>query len=206
MTADHRRSSHDEGLTLVEMLVAVLLTGVIITVLFASFQVFYTNANNTSGRDDHSAAAEVVAAWLDRDLASGTTETIAAGATCAGASTKTVTIKWSDYAHGSSQPADNPPVADPTPYVVTYAVQADTTNANRCAIRRTYTPPSGPATSLVLAQNLTAVDFTPSSPDSSCGDGAGPALTVTIKQYGADAASGSYIYQGCLKGRTNGLI
>jgi Tfp pilus assembly protein PilE len=199
------RISRDEGLTLIELLVATMLTGVIVTVLFASFQLFYTNSSYTSGRDDHSAGGSVLASWLDRDLASGTSATIATGSKCAGTNTKTLTIKWFDYAPAAGQPADSAPVAAASPYVVTYDIQADTTTAGACMVRRTYTPASGTPSSLILAHSLKAADFSAAS-TGTCGDTTAPGtpLTVTIKHYGSDVSAG-YTYQGCLKGRTNAL-
>jgi prepilin-type N-terminal cleavage/methylation domain-containing protein len=204
----HQRRLED-GFTLVELLIAMFLTGIIMAVLFTSFQVFYTNSSYTSGRDDHSAGAEIVATWLNKDLASGTAEAITSNPVrCAGATTKTLQITWYQYGPDSGKPVDDPPVANANPYTVQYDVQTDPNNSGRCMIRRTFTTPAGTPSTLVLARNLAAADFTPSSPSVSCGDAAGPALTATIKQYGTASkqdTSQVYTYQGCLKGRTNGL-
>src|SRR4051794_36397052 len=150
------RLRDEAGMTLIEMLIAVVLTGVIMTVLFASFQVFYTNSTYTSSRDDHSGGAEIVATWLDRDLASGTGKTALGSGPCKATSTTKLTITWSDYAPKAGDPEDNPPVAGAS-YAVIYNVLPQTP-AGKFMLQRIYCAPSG-SSSLILANDLATADF-----------------------------------------------
>src|SRR3954454_14199075 len=105
----NQHSERDAGMTLLEMLIALTLTGIILTVLVASFLVFFTNATYTTGRDDHSAAAEILATYLDRDLASATSATTTSIGTTCTTSHVLLTLKWAQY-NAAALPND-PPVA-----------------------------------------------------------------------------------------------
>ena len=103
---------NETGFTLIEILIATMLTAVILTVLTASFLVFFSNASYTSGRDDHAAGAEALSSWLDRDLASATIDNppvVKPASSCA-ASPVMLSLSWTQYAAGS-QP-DAPPDQD----------------------------------------------------------------------------------------------
>src|SRR5438067_2189904 len=62
----------EEGFTLIELLVSITITLVILTAITSALIVTYKNAAYTTRRDDHSAGAQLLSAYLDRDFASGT--------------------------------------------------------------------------------------------------------------------------------------
>src|SRR3954447_23767703 len=126
MTAEMERN--DEGFTLIEMLIATMITAIILTVIVASFLVFFNNATYISGRDDHAAGAEVLGTWLDRDLASATSSTnpIATPADCNAPKTL-LSLKWTDYSNDGAVP-DSVPAAGNN-WQVDYQYLKDTTSS-----------------------------------------------------------------------------
>lgn len=202
------RERGDDGFTLIEVLIATMLTAVILTVLVASFLVFIQNTSYSSGRDDNAAGAAVLAAYLNRDLASATDftpKTFSVPATCTSTPTTLLQLTWTQYA---SAPPASPPDSDPVAgasYSAAYSLVRDSeaTAPGICAIQRTATDGSG---TLVLIRNLQAAAFSQSAASNKCG--AGTQLTVSLSQYKtskqADTSPG-YVYTGCLKARTNGL-
>lgn len=203
-----RDESHEDGFTLIELLIASMLTAVILTVLVASFLIFIQNTSYSSGRDDNAAGATVLAAYLNRDLASATDfapKTFTAPVTCTSTPLSLLQLTWTQFA---SAPPASPPDSDPVAgasYSATYSLIKDTeaTAPGICAIQRVATDGSG---SQVLIRNLKAAAFSQSAASNKCGQG--NQLTISLTQYQtskqADTSPG-YVYTGCLKTRTNGL-
>lgn len=211
---------NETGFTLIEILIATMLTAVILTVLTASFLVFFSNASYTSGRDDHAAGAEALSSWLDRDLASATIDNppvVKPASSCA-ASPVMLSLSWTQYAAGS-QP-DAPPTKTGTAYKVEYAFTTDNLNSTRCMITRTAYSGADPAhltkqNTLTLMHDLvgsasagqsnliisTTATATCASPNK--------AITVNLMQYHSSATNSDaaipYIYFGCVNARTNAL-
>lgn len=204
--------AHDEGMTLIEILIATMITAVILTVLVASFIVFFKNSTYISGRDDHAAGAEALSSFLDRDLASATSYTTAASplTTCPnGSSPQTIlSLAWTEYGAPTS-PTPVPPDIDPTPngttFSAVYTLEHDDSalpSSDACMIQRTY---SGGSTT-VLIRGLANIGITKPTTSTSCS--AGQSVLLTLNQYQSTSQSDTsapYRYVGCLKARTNGL-
>src|SRR3954468_21544056 len=125
-------TSDDAGFTLIEILIATMITAVILTVLVASFLVFFQNAAYTSGRDDHAAGAEALSAWLDRDLASATGDippAAVAASQCSGSPTL-LSLAWTQYVAGSTP--NSFPTKTGTVYKVNYTFANDSLATGRC--------------------------------------------------------------------------
>src|SRR5947209_4911605 len=144
MTTTRSIDPGDSGFTLIEILIASMITAVILTVLTASFLVFFKNATFTSGRDNHAAGAEALSSWLDRDLASATTDTppvITAASSCS-ASPVLLSLSWTQYVAGT-QPNSFPSKTG-TAYRADYAFMPDSLAPTLCMITRTvYSGPAG---------------------------------------------------------------
>lgn len=213
--------SHEEGFTLIEILLATMITAIILTVLTASFLIFFQNASYTSGRDDHAAGAEVLSAWLDRDLASATIDNppVANAASACTASPTILSVFWTQYAAGA-QP-NSFPTKSGTLYKASYAFVPDTLTTGRCMITRALF--AGPnvaglvqqGTTLQLIHDLVG-SATPSqanlSVDTTATASCAPpdqAVTVSLMQYHTSAtrsdAAIPYKYFGCVNARTNAL-
>src|SRR3954447_8427354 len=129
-------TSDDAGFTLLEILIATMITAVILTVLTASFLVFFQNSSYTSGRDDHAAGAEALSAWLDRDLASATNETapVVQAASACTASPVLLSVSWRQYVAGT-QP-NSFPTNTGSLFKASYTYAPDSLNPARCMITR----------------------------------------------------------------------
>lgn len=211
----------DSGFTLIEILIATMITAVVLTVLTASFLIFFQNSAYTSGRDDHAAGAEALSAWLDRDLASATNETppVVQAASACTASPVLLSVFWRQYAAGTLP--NSFPTNTGSLYKASYAYVPDSLNASRCMITRSLYKGTTPAnvvqqgTTLELIHDLvgssaasqanllisTANTATCSSPNK--------AVNVTLTQYHASATASDaaipYKYFGCVNARTNAL-
>lgn len=209
----------DAGFTLIEILVATVITSIILVTLVASFLIFVNNISYTSGRDDHAAGAEVLSSYLDNDLASATDyspKTFPTLTTCpAGSAAQAiVTLTWTEYV---TPAATAGPDADPIAggssfqYSAAYTLQHDdsaATTSSACMIQRKYTAGGTVVSTNVLIRSLSNIGIqNPSTTLSSCGSGT--PLVVTLNQYQTSATqtdtSPSYRYDGCLKARTNGV-
>ncbi len=204
MSSEQR--TEDEGFTLIEVLIATMITSIILTVLVASFLVFFKNASYISGRDDHAAGASVLAAWLDRDLASATAKaptTVPANCTTAKA---VLSLSWTDYKAGAA--ADDPPITD-TNWRVEYQYLTDSFNSNRCMIRRVLFKGGTAQAPQDLVHDLSSVDLaTQASGAANQCPSADTPLTLTLARYHTTTDSDAdvpYTYFGCIKARTNGL-
>lgn len=225
------RGAEDEGFTLIELTIAMMLTAIIVTVLFASFIAFYKNSAVASGRDDHSANAEILATYLDRDLASAGSVTLpqAAGggggggngngngngggggpapapSTC-GDGTPLLTLSWQHY----DVPATPPANLLPTPtgnYKAEYSLVTDSENPAECMLERVYTDPTTSTTN-DLVHGLSTAGFSASETDiGSTSDycRSHEWLVANLVHYDAsDPAdlSPDYTYSGCIGVRTN---
>lgn len=211
-------TAEDAGFTLLEILVASMITAVILTVLTASFLVFFQNSTYTSGRDDHAAGAEALSSWLDRDLASATTDTppVISAATACTASPVLLSLSWTVYTPGS-QPNSFPSKGG-TSYRSDYAFKPDSLNATLCMITRTlYSgPAAGPLTAkstLELMHDLIGTTsgtpnlITSTAPTTKC-SAPNRAVTLTLQQYHSSTSTDAavpFTYFGCVNARTNAL-
>lgn len=204
----------DDGFTLIEVLIATMLTAVILTVLVASFLVFYKNTSYVGGRDDHAAGAEVLSSFLNRDLASATgfsTGGVLTSCPTGSPAQKILALTWTDYAKptpapsATSVPGDIDPSPIGTTYTSTYTLEHDTdalTTSSACMIRRTFS--GGDAQ--VLIRGLANAGITKPTTSSSCVNGTSVVITLNKYQSATQAdASTDYTYVGCLKARTNAL-
>lgn len=210
-------TTEDDGFTLIEILIASMITAIILTVLTASFLVFFKNATYTTGRDDHAAGASVLAYWLDRDLASATDESapVINSATKCASPTTLLSVSWNTYAAGAL------PDSVPTPTTKThvdYQYVQDSVNPSLCMIQRVLFTAGVPGTPLTMVHSLTGANLSATAsalPNGNCSGSATPLvvqqpLTVTLAQYHTattsdDTTTGTYTYFGCLNARTNGL-
>src|SRR4051794_531180 len=179
MTAEMERN--DEGFTLIEMLIATMITAIILTVIVASFLVFFNNATYISGRDDHAAGASVLATWLDRDLASATSN-VAPGVTPANCDTTTtlLTLKWTDYK--ADVLPDSVPIAD-TAWRADYQYAKD--SAGHCMVQRVVTKGGVQQAAQAMVTDLVAADFsfkTTADASNKCPNADKP-ITATLVQY-----------------------
>lgn len=213
------RQAQDDGFTLIEILIAIMISTIILTVLVAAFLTFFQNSTYVSGRDDHAAGAEALSAWLDRDLASASYDPLLASyapastsATACAGSPVVLKLYWTDY-RPPSQPESFPTSTNATAYEADYVYAPDTIESGKCMIQRTLK--SGPVGGTLVAQSslqlmhyLVGSDVTVSiAPSSNC---AAPArgVTVLLAQYHASASQSDaaipYTYFGCIDARTNG--
>lgn len=208
----------DAGFTLIEILIASMITAVILTVLTASFLVFFQNATYTSGRDDHAAGAEALSSWLDRDLASATTDTPPAisAATACTASPVLLSLSWTQYTAGS-QPNSFPSKGG-TSYRADYAFKPDSLNSTRCMVTRTlYSGAAGGPlaanSTLELMHDLIGTAsgtpnlITSTAPTTACST-PNRAVTLTLQQYHSSTSTDAAVpfsYFGCVNARTNAL-
>lgn len=209
----------DSGFTLIELLISTMITAIILTVLTASFLIFFQNSAYTSGRDDHAAGAEALSAWLDRDLASATTDiapTVTPATACT-ASPVMLSIFWRQYTAGALP--NSFPAATGTLFKSSYAFVPDTLTPSRCMITRTLY--SGPnvaglvqqGSPLTLIRDLVGTAAAPANvvvSTAATTDCQSPdkAVTVTLMQYHTASTSDAaipYTYFGCVNARTNAL-
>jgi len=208
----------EAGFTLIEILIATMITAVILTVLTGSFLVFLQNSSYTSGRDDHAAGAEALSAWLDRDLASATTLSPPVTASNCAASPTILTLSWTQWTAGA-HPNDYPSNTG-TLYQVNYKFVPDTIVTTRCMVTRTMS--SGPNAAGLVQQGPTLplirdlvgsslaaqanVKISTTGP-TTCTSPNQP-VSVSLMQYHTSATTTDsvipYTYFGCVNARTNG--
>jgi len=204
----------NDGFTLIEVLIATMLTAVILTVLVASFIVFFKNTTYISGRDDHAAGAEVLSSFLDRDLASATGFSAGGALTSCpsgSAAQKILTLTWTDYgkptpvAPATTVPGDIDPSPNGTNYSAAYTLEHDidaAATSSACMIKLTY---SG-GTTVALIHGLANAGISQPTTSASCATGT--TVVITLNRYRSTTqsdASSDYTYVGCLKARTNAL-
>lgn len=209
MRLPQRPGPAEEGFTLIEMLISIVITGIILAVLVSGFLVFFTNGAYTRGRDDHSAAAEILGVYLDRDAASATDAKVPAApvkCTSGMSAQPLLTLSWWPYNAGTLPDSTPVQAGDTDKYTVVYALVGDNLDSSKCMIQRTYS--SG---AVQVAQNAVVHDlplqssasFTSSVTGATCGDSSSQTpLTATLQRYSGEG-SGDYIYRGCLNARIN---
>jgi len=218
------RGTAEDGFTLIEILIATMITAIVLTVLVASFLIFFQNAAYTSGRDDHAAGAETLSAWLDRDLASATaspeTQPVVQAASACTASPVLLSLFWRQYNAGSGP--NSFPTNTGTYYKASYAFVPDSLNSTRCMITRslyTATGAAGPFTQqgttlqlihdLVGSSSASQSNLVISTTATTKCTAPNKAVTVNLMQYHSSAtttdAAIPYTYFGCVNARTNAL-
>lgn len=95
------RLSNESGMTLIEMLIATAVLGIIIGPLTASLLLGYANAEGTRERLSDSAAAQIVSAYFPLDGASAEQVTIAAPGPCVAPAKTWLTFTWTDPVDGA---------------------------------------------------------------------------------------------------------
>ncbi len=84
-SADSIRSQRDRGLTLPEILVAVVVSGLLVAVMAAATRVVVRQGDNTTGRLNNARSEQAVGVWMPTDLASAELVDDSASATPCGA-------------------------------------------------------------------------------------------------------------------------
>lgn len=193
---------HDDGFTLVELLLTVAITGIIASAVSAAFIGFFRTGTSTSARDDHSAGGALLASYLDRDLASADTySTTGSGCAVANAAPGTqVRMSWTE-ARPNPDPTVLTTVAGPV-YSVTYAMvlesPATPATSTRALVRRACSPSSTGQTVLLTALlPSTAITSTQSG---ACSSATSQRVVISLPSYGDDGTPG-YSYGGCVRGR-----
>lgn len=98
------RMADERGMTLIEMLIATTVLGIIIGPLTASLLLGYANAEGTTQRLSDSAAAQIVSAYFPLDGASAESVVIADPLAPCVSPTKTwLTFSWTDPVEGAIQ-------------------------------------------------------------------------------------------------------
>ena len=214
MSGRLRRPTRDDaGFTLIELLISISILGIIMGAISSAFIVFLRTGTYASQRDDHSAGAILLSAYLDRDLASAekvdvTTKSATPPSRivtqCGGSDEFTLT--WHDY---FASPGEPTPV-ESTVYTATYSVDPyndvfEGVTRVRCRLTREYSIDGAAPDTTIVAENLfngANKDDTPRAVDAtdtgSCGTTT--KLTVTLRRYESDSGS-HYSYAGCVKGR-----
>jgi prepilin-type N-terminal cleavage/methylation domain-containing protein len=213
------RAGVSAGFTLVELLVAVTILGIIMSTLTAALIAFLHNGETNNHRGDNAAKASILADYLDRDFASAAAmTTTASGQTCSspvGAPpTLVFQLTWQDWTASTTNPT---PSRDAIRWSAQYFEQAqpaatadDIHNATPFQIVRqlckitgttgTVTQNSVLVTDLVSATDL-AVSQSAGSNPSACSP-ASPNAVVTLKAFGPDPQSvGLYTFNGCVGSR-----
>src|SRR4051794_20933866 len=95
----------DDGFTLVELLLSIVIMTIIMAALTTALMAFLHNAYVTTKRSTHSAGASLLATYLDRDLASASAVDPTPGTTCSGSSNALV-LRWTQWTIATSGSAD----------------------------------------------------------------------------------------------------
>jgi prepilin-type N-terminal cleavage/methylation domain-containing protein len=143
-----RRASVEAGFTLIELMVAITITGIILVPIAAGLFVGLRTSDETSNRLAASNDAQLLSLWLPPDLhsagnqASDVVATPTANTECSGMN-NVLRLRWraTEVAGGSA-----------TTYVAAYAISQGTTGEYRLV--RYYCVNSGAATPHVVARNL----------------------------------------------------
>ena len=173
------RGRDDDGFTLVELVLAVTLMGVVIGAVASAMIVMFTTTGETTERLSESPDLQLAAAYFGSDVQSAKTFT----GSCGPAGTALVTMAWTDP--GASP---NPAAADDTERTVRYVVE--TAGTQKTLVRYACTGSGSP-------DKTTLVDFIDptSTPTLACTPGCGSpssqwtALRIEMRICTADAAS-----------------
>jgi hypothetical protein len=138
----------DDGFTLPDVLMALAITAILVPALAGGIIVFYRAAFAASARGDQAHDANLVASYLQPDLASAETAA-ATGTSCPGGGSSGITLSWSQP---SALPNGAPPVY--AHFTAAYSAVAVATTDGPYILRRTYTAGGG-SSSQVIAHNLT---------------------------------------------------
>lgn len=139
MAGEHQ----DSGFTLVELLITVAIVGVIVPALGSVMLVFFQTADVASVRTDRAHDANLFSTYLQPDLASASSVTVA------GSCSNSLTLDWSEahpLPNGSSSPA--------TTYSAAYTVEAVAGSAGPFVLRRTQQTDGSPVGTQVVMHNL----------------------------------------------------
>ena len=166
-----------QGFTLVELLVAMAIIGVILTPLTNAVIEAISSQASVIKRMDYSHNANLLTTYLNQDLASATTSTPASP--CPSGTGNVLTLSWSEKIL-----APNGSTISNTTYTVKYAVAAV---GSETVLQRSFDS-GGPATT-----NTVVHDLSGSSPV--CATSSGGVLTLTINQ-----GSGLDAYNFTVKG------
>ena len=208
------RRIDNPGFTLVELLLSVTILMIVMAAIVSGMIVFLRTGSEASYRNDHSAAASLMATYLDRDLAS--TVAVEPSRTCGVPSTAShlLTLRATDFSASATSPSPSP---KPTSQFVTYyqindaAIVGDRRPRSKI-VRRTCNgatsgalAPAGTLETTVAERLLTTpspLTMTYTASDSAC-TSSKPSLKVTLTKYGDDAstAANPYVFQTCLTGR-----
>ena len=145
-TDDARRTRGEHGFTLVELLMAIVLSGIILAPLAAGVLVGLRTTEETSNRLSGSNDAQLLAAWLTPDLQSTGNQAgdvvvaPAANTECSGVS-NLLRLRWRET-----------PGATTTTYVAAYAIVAGADG--RWFLTRFFCVNGGAATTHVVGRNL----------------------------------------------------
>lgn len=125
-----RSNQAEEGFTLVELLISVIILAIIFGALSMALMAFLRNAYVTSKRATHSAGASILETYLDRDLASAsydssdTVQVANTTLTCSGATSQMV-VQWHDVTNNTASGAIGDPISASL-YQSAYAVKSYT--------------------------------------------------------------------------------
>lgn len=188
MTAD------DEGFTVVELMLAVSILGIILAAISSSLLVFFDNAAHTSERDDHSAGASLAVTYLHRDLASASAATTG-GTACSGTG-NVISLSWNEWTATDALPTPR----EGTEFVSAYALrpQPGTTPA-RYQLERWYCAGSAAAERVVLLTDLGGTAELAPSGTAGC-TSPSTAVVLALESYEDDSTT-DYSLAGCLNGR-----
>ena len=201
------RRRDDEGFTIVELILAIAISGIVLSAISAALIVFWKNATYTSERDDHSAGADLVATYLNRDLASATAASV--NATACGQAGNDLVLTWVPYTASTASPS---PVPGGDTYAAAYDLENDpdvSDPGRQKLMRRACVNGAGTETTKLvgnLAPNTgppgnPITDFQINTSYPGCPAGS-QGVAIVLKRYGTDTNFADYQYAGCLKART----
>lgn len=187
-----REDGEDSGFTLVELLLAVSILGVILGSITSALLVFFDGAVYTRDRDDHSAGASLAATYLNRDLASASSAS-AGGSVCSGVS-NVISLTWSEWTASSSSPT---PAAGVT-YTSAYTLQPDAASSSFRLERWHCVGAAAPIRTALLTDLAAATELVQGT-SADC-PGTATSVVLNLRSYGDDTTA-DYSLAGCLNGR-----
>jgi prepilin-type N-terminal cleavage/methylation domain-containing protein len=196
-----KAEASDDGFTLIELLVSITITAIILAAITSAMIVFFVNGKYTMRRDDHSAGANLLSAYLDRDFASAMSSTTPAACSGQSSGTTLLQLAWTQYTVVGTDPT---PVAG-SDYYVNYVLTSDTSvdnpgHAARQQLERWYcSPAGGVADHETIIGDLAPASGVTTGSAASCSNGA--AKVITLSPYENDTVT-SYSYTGCIGSRT----
>lgn len=208
-------SATDEGFTLIELLVSIAITTIILGAVTTALIVFYQNGFYTSRRNDHSAGAQLLSGYLDRDLASASSISTTLAFDCVGqpSSSLLLAVTIPEYSSTNASPAPRPQRS----YFANYWLTSDPESAVAgsptpqkverwtCDAAPGVTTGENVAGSTVL-NNVAAASASPpafvisTSPAGASCPGASNPLRLSLRPFEADVSS-TFEYYGCVGGR-----